>query len=126
MPGSALGGRLADTGRGPQVLSVGDLHVENFGTWRNAEGRMVWGINDFDEAYPMAYTNDLVRLAASACLAIRQDALKLDPDDACHAIRGLRRGMEKGGLPGCSPSSITGCARRQFIASKIPTSSGTR
>src|SRR6185369_9816550 len=42
----------------PKVLSVGDLHVENFGTWRDSEGRLVWGINDFDEAYPMPYPND--------------------------------------------------------------------
>ena len=27
----------------PQVLSVGDLHLENFGTWRDADGRLVWG-----------------------------------------------------------------------------------
>ena len=49
----------------PKVVAVGDLHVENFGTWRDAEGRLVWGINDFDEAFPMAFTNDLVRLLAS-------------------------------------------------------------
>jgi len=33
------------------VLAVGDLHVENFGTWRDAEGRLIWGVNDFDEAW---------------------------------------------------------------------------
>ena len=54
----------------PQVLGVGDLHVENFGTWRDAESRLVWGINDFDEACCLPYTHDLVRLAASARLAI--------------------------------------------------------
>jgi len=32
------------------VLAVGDLHVENFGTWRDAEGRLIWGVNDFDES----------------------------------------------------------------------------
>jgi len=26
----------------PQVLSVGDLHLENFGTWRDGDGRLVW------------------------------------------------------------------------------------
>jgi hypothetical protein len=26
----------------PRVLGVGDIHLENFGTWRDAEGRMVW------------------------------------------------------------------------------------
>src|SRR5579863_3952621 len=52
-----------------QVLAVGDLHVENFGTWRDIEGRLIWGVNDFDEAHPMSYANDLVRLAVSAHLA---------------------------------------------------------
>src|SRR5882672_3470489 len=37
----------------PVVLAVGDLHVENFGTWRDREGRLIWGINDFDEAFPL-------------------------------------------------------------------------
>src|SRR5262249_10523033 len=53
----------------PTVLAVGDLHVENFGSWRDSEGRLAWGINDFDEAAPLPYTNDLVRLATSALLA---------------------------------------------------------
>jgi hypothetical protein len=53
----------------PQVLSVGDLHLENFGTWRDAEGRLVWGVNDFDEAAVMPYPLDLVRLATSIRLA---------------------------------------------------------
>ncbi len=52
------------------VLAVGDLHVENFGTWRDLDGRLVWGVNDFDECYPLPFTNDLVRLAVSAWLAI--------------------------------------------------------
>lgn len=54
---------------GPEVLGVGDIHVENFGTWRDADGRLAWGVNDFDEACPIPYTADLVRLATSALLA---------------------------------------------------------
>lgn len=27
----------------PRVLAVGDLHIENFGTWRDIEGRLTWG-----------------------------------------------------------------------------------
>src|SRR5690349_14940820 len=46
----------------PHILAVGDLHLENFGTWRDAEGRLVWGINDIDEACTLPYTQDLVRL----------------------------------------------------------------
>src|SRR3974390_2499593 len=53
-------GELADA---PAVLAVGDLHVENFGTWRDAEGRLIWGVNDFDETASLPYTQDLVRLA---------------------------------------------------------------
>jgi hypothetical protein len=53
----------------PRVLAVGDIHVENFGTWRDIEGRLVWGVNDFDEAADMPYALDLVRLATSAVLA---------------------------------------------------------
>jgi hypothetical protein len=71
---------LADA---PQILGVGDVHVENFGTWRDAEGRLVWGVNDVDEAYAIPYTNDLVRLATSARLA---DSIKVNTDDACAAI----------------------------------------
>ncbi|HEX3718952.1 MAG TPA: DUF2252 family protein [Verrucomicrobiae bacterium] len=62
-------GKLAS---GPVVLSVGDLHVENFGTWRDKEGRLVWGVNDYDETHPMPYTNDLIRLATSALLAHKE------------------------------------------------------
>ena len=29
-----------------RVLAVGDLHIENFGTWRGLEGRLIWGVND--------------------------------------------------------------------------------
>jgi len=53
----------------PRVLCVGDIHTEKFGTWRDAQGRLVWGVNDFDEAANMPYAFDLVRLAASASLA---------------------------------------------------------
>src|SRR6058998_3000919 len=76
----------ADLASAPEVLSVGDLHVENFGTWRDAEGRLVWGVNDFDEACPLPYTNDLVRLATSAWLAIEADDLALGRGAACRVI----------------------------------------
>ena len=93
----ALCPKLART---PKVLGVGDLHVENYGTWRDAEGRLVWGINDFDEACPLPYTNDLVRLATSACLAIEADELALGRGTACRAIlEGYVAGLEGGGRP---------------------------
>ena len=51
------------------VPSVGDAHLENFGTWRDAEGRLVWGVNDLDEAAMLPWRTDLLRLACSANLA---------------------------------------------------------
>ncbi len=53
----------------PRVTAIGDLHIENFGTWRDAEGRLAFGVNDFDEAAELPYTSDLVRLATSVALA---------------------------------------------------------
>ena len=60
---------VGDAANGPSLLAVGDLHLENFGTWRDIEGRLVWGVNDFDEVYTMPYSMDLVRLATSASAA---------------------------------------------------------
>jgi hypothetical protein len=89
-----------DADRAPRMLAVGDLHVENFGTWRDVEGRLVWGINDFDEVYELPYTIDLVRLAASAHVAIRESRLAIAAKDACDAIlTGYKKSLEMGGVP---------------------------
>ena len=84
---------------GPRVLSVGDLHLENFGTWRDGEGRLVWGINDFDEAHACAYANDLVRLAASVLVATQEDSLTLNGKKACADILEGYRAVIGGGRP---------------------------
>jgi hypothetical protein len=83
------------------VWAVGDLHLENFGTWRDAEGRLVWGVNDFDEAHPMAFPNDLVRVAVSALLALRlQPAMKLDAAAIFDQLRrGYQGALAAGGRP---------------------------
>ena len=70
----------------PAFLAVGDLHLENFGTWRDAEGRLVWGINDFDEAHTFPVTMDLVRLASSILLAIDAGHLHLEHRAACASL----------------------------------------
>jgi hypothetical protein len=75
----------------PPVLAVGDIHVENFGTWRDVDGRLVWGVNDFDEAAEMPYTLDLVRLATSAVLAgVRSMTTGAI---ASNILRGYREGL---------------------------------
>ncbi len=86
-----------DLATAPRLLAVGDLHIENFGTWRDSEGRLCWGINDFDEACAMPYAIDLVRLAASALLATRGSALAIDADESCRAILdGYRQAIDGG------------------------------
>jgi hypothetical protein len=84
-----------------EVLGVGDLHVQNFGTWRDAEGRLVWGVNDFDEAAPCSFMVDLVRTAASAQLAAEQDTLiLLSLKEIVDSLwRGYQSGLEMGGRP---------------------------
>ena len=86
--------------KAPPVLGVGDLHVENFGTWRDSEGRLVWGVNDFDEACRLPYTNDLVRLATSALIATRERHPRIPEPQLCAMIlTGYRDGLEAGGCP---------------------------
>jgi hypothetical protein len=90
-------GNVASAARFPVV---GDLHLENFGTWRDSEGRLVWGINDFDETTTLPWTQDLVRLAASAHLAIFGEHIAVRRRIACEAIlAGYRAGVEEGGRP---------------------------
>ena len=86
--------------RAVHVLGVGDLHVENFGTWRDEDGRLVWGVNDFDEACELPYTNDLVRLSASAIFAIQEAGWKLTPQKVCDLVlEGYTRRLKEGGEP---------------------------
>lgn len=84
----------------PLALAVGDLHVENFGTWRDSEGRLIWGVNDFDEACWLPYPNDLVRLCCSAQFAVIENRLSCDVEAICGAVlAGFTEGMEQGGRP---------------------------
>jgi uncharacterized protein (DUF2252 family) len=89
-----------EAGAVPSLLAVGDLHLENFGTWRDLEGRLIWGINDFDEVYTMPYSMDLVRLATSAHAATVEQHLTIRPRDASDAIlEGYGDALKEGGRP---------------------------
>ncbi|MFJ4532051.1 DUF2252 domain-containing protein [Streptomyces nigrescens] len=54
--------------RTARVWIHGDLHAENFGTYMDATGRLIFNVNDFDEAYVGPFTWDLKRFAASVAL----------------------------------------------------------
>ncbi|MCD0481602.1 DUF2252 domain-containing protein [Streptacidiphilus sp. ASG 303] len=74
------------TGR---VWIHGDLHAENFGTYLNADGRLVFNVNDFDEAYVGPFTWDVQRLAAS--LALIGYAKALADDTISDLVRAYAR-----------------------------------
>jgi hypothetical protein len=75
----------------PGVLAVGDIHLENYGTWRDVEGRLIWGVNDFDEAAEMPYALDLVRLGTSAMLGCPHFDTRAEV--AADILRGYERGL---------------------------------
>ena len=70
------------TGR---VWIHGDLHAENFGTYMNSHGRMVFDVNDFDEAYIGHFSWDLRRFVASLALMGWQKAF---PDETVRDLIG--------------------------------------
>jgi len=51
-----------------RVWIHGDLHAENFGTYMNSSGQLVFNVNDFDEAYVGPFSWDLKRFSASVAL----------------------------------------------------------
>lgn len=64
--------------RTSRVWIHGDLHAENFGTYLDANGRLIFNVNDFDEAYVGPFTWDLQRFAASIALIGYSKALADD------------------------------------------------
>ncbi|OQQ15803.1 hypothetical protein B0675_00335 [Streptomyces sp. M41(2017)] len=64
--------------RTSRVWIHGDLHAENFGTYMDAQGRLIFNVNDFDEAYVGPFTWDLKRFAASVALISYAKALSDD------------------------------------------------
>ena len=74
------------TGR---VWIQGDLHAENFGTYMDGAGVLVFDVNDFDEAYLGPFVWDLRRLAAS--IALRGWAKALPDDDITGLIEAYVR-----------------------------------
>src|SRR6185369_2394000 len=71
---SGLDDRWADE-RTSRVWIQGDLHAENFGTYMDGSGVLIFDVNDFDEAYVGHFTWDLKRFAASIALMCWQKAL---------------------------------------------------
>ncbi len=59
------------TGLGAELDLVGDIHSENFGTFRGEDGKVHYDINDFDETTRGRFGLDVCRLATSHFLAVQ-------------------------------------------------------
>lgn len=70
-----------------KIWLVGDLHSENYGTYDNNKGEVVYNLNDFDEAVVDDYQLDLWRMATSIVLVARQqDLSKSESEDVVDAF----------------------------------------
>lgn len=68
----------------PLVWSCGDLHLENFGSYKGDNRLVYFDINDFDEAALAPAGYDLVRMLTSLMVAADGTAIKVsDADDLC-------------------------------------------
>ncbi|MBW0088455.1 DUF2252 domain-containing protein [Pseudonocardia sp. KRD-184] len=73
-----------------RVWIQGDLHAENFGTYMDGDGVLVFDVNDFDEAYVGHFTWDVLRFAASMALMGWRKAIS--DDDITTLVRSYVRG----------------------------------
>jgi pimeloyl-ACP methyl ester carboxylesterase len=106
----------------PRVVAVGDLHVGSFGTWRDSESRLAWGVDDFDDAYPLPYTNDLIRLASSVRVCIDAGLLSLSLREGCDAIlEGYATTIKAGGCALVFAEAHDNLRRFGFEAIEPPT-----
>ena len=59
-------------GGGAELELVGDIHSENFGTYKAADGAVHYDVNDFDETTTGRFDFDVCRLATSWLLAAQE------------------------------------------------------
>lgn len=64
----------------PHVWACGDLHLENFGSYKADNRQVYFDINDFDEGLLAPASWDLLRLLAS--VIVGRDVLRVSRDDA--------------------------------------------
>lgn len=58
---------------GTQIVICGDAHISNFGLYASPERRLIFDLNDFDEAAPGPWEWDVKRMVTSAILAAREN-----------------------------------------------------
>ena len=76
--------------RAPGALICGDLHLENFGTYKGDNRLCYFDINDFDEACLAPFTVEIVRFLTGVYLAAPE--FKIKRSDAAILARSFLRG----------------------------------
>jgi uncharacterized protein (DUF2252 family) len=100
----------------PRVWACGDLHFENFGSYRGANGLAYFDLNDFDEAALAPATWELARFVTS--LYVAAPALALDRSDATEVatsfLSSYQAALAKGKAQWIERATATGMVRTLF------------
>lgn len=75
----------------PTVLTLGDVHPENFGVMPSEDNVPIFGVNDFDEAYYAPFTWDLKRGAVGFLIAAEEES-DLGPQQGRKIVRAFVEG----------------------------------
>lgn len=120
---------LPDSGVLTQIC--GDAHLSNFGVYYTPERRMIFDVNDFDEAAPGPFEWDVKRLAASVVIAGRGNGF--DADTTREHARAVAKAYRKRMLASASADTLDCWYARLDVAdlidtigSKLDTSSADR
>ncbi|RCW65806.1 DUF2252 domain-containing protein [Saliterribacillus persicus] len=60
---------------------MGDMHLDNFSTFEDEEGNLVFDVDDFDEGYLGSYLYDLLRMVVSIRLTAEKQGITDDKDE---------------------------------------------
>jgi uncharacterized protein (DUF2252 family) len=129
-----------DIGLGaPHTYVCGDLHVENFGSFKGDNGLVYFDLNDFDDALVAPFTVDAVRMLSSVLVAAHQYGLsEADARVACanmlgeytHTLRtGKPRWIERATATGLVATLLRQVKRRRrgsLLASRTTLRGGRR
>ncbi len=90
----------------PTTYVCGDLHLENFGSFKGDNGLVYFDLNDFDDGLVAPLTIDVVRVLSSVMVAAGQ--IGLSDEDARGAARQ------------CWPSMRQSCSEASRAGSNVP------
>ena len=79
-----------------RVQCCGDAHLCNFGAFATPERRVIFSVNDLDEALPAPWEWDVKRLAASFLIACRDNRLsdRMGKDVVATCVRTYRESWQ--------------------------------